>query len=182
MKSFLDELLGLHADVHTLAPGQAAARAVLLFAVALVLLRLSGRRTFGGNSALDLVVKFMFGAVLARAIVADAPILNSVLGAATLALLHRLLAYLLYLFPALRRLVKGSASVLVEGGTIHQPELRRASLSEADLRAGVRHALHTDELADAQTVRLEHDGTITAVRSRSNPATEEPGNGFSGHQ
>ena len=166
MQIFWNELLGLHASTHSLSPAQTAARAVLVFGVALVLLRLSGRRTFSGNSSLDMVVKFMFGAVLARGIVADAPILNTIAGAATLALMHRALAYVTYFSPLLRRFVKGTDSVLAEGTTIRHRELRQASVSEADMRAGLRAALNTDDLADTQIVRLEHDGTITAVKKQ----------------
>lgn len=164
MNSFFDELLGMHATADTITIGQTCARTVLVFSVALILLRLSGRRTFGGNSALDMVVKFMFGALLSRVIIADAPMGITFVAAAALVCVHRVLAYALYFFPTLRRLVKGSDSVLAEGATIHQHELQRASVSEAELRAGVRATANTDDLSTLEKVRLEHDGTITVIK------------------
>ncbi|AHJ97082.1 DUF421 domain-containing protein [Hymenobacter swuensis] len=164
MEAFFNQLLGMQATAETITVAQTCARAVLVFLVALVLLRLSGRRTFGGNSALDMVVKFMFGALLSRVIIADAPMGITFTAAAALVFVHRALAYALYFSPTLRRLVKGSDSVLAEGSTIHQHELRRASVSEPELHAGIRAAANTDDLSTLETVRLEHDGVITVVK------------------
>lgn len=164
MQEFFNNLLGMQATADTVTMGQTCARAVLVFLVALVLLRLSGRRTFGGNSALDMVVKFMFGALLSRVIIADAPMGITFVAAAALVAVHRALAYAVYFSPLLRKLVKGSDSILAEGETIHQHELRRASVSEQELQAGVRAAANTDDLSTTKVVRLEHDGVITVVK------------------
>ncbi|MDQ2795340.1 MAG: DUF421 domain-containing protein [Bacteroidota bacterium] len=164
MKDFFADLIGLHETAQTISAGQISARTVVVFLVALVLLRLSGRRTFASNSALEMIVKFMLGATLSRAIAADAPFFTILAAAGTLVLVHRVLAYLTYFFPALGRLVKGEASLLAEGATIHHKELRRASISKEALRAGVRGAANLDDMAQTEAVRLEHDGTISVVK------------------
>lgn len=112
-----------------------------------MLLRISGRRTFASNSGLEMVVKFMLGAILSRAIAGDSPFGPIVAAATTLVLFHRLLAYATYAFPAFGRLLKGQDSVLVEAGVINHHELRRASLSEAAMRAAVRGAANIEDLA-----------------------------------
>jgi uncharacterized membrane protein YcaP (DUF421 family) len=132
--------------------------------IAIVLLRVSGRRTFASNSGLEMVVKFMLGAILSRAIAGDSPFVPIVAAAVTLVLFHRLLAYTTCFFPAFGRLIKGEDSVLVKDGVINHHELRRASLSEAAMRAAVRGASNLEDLAQAQTVRLEHDATISVVK------------------
>ena len=143
------------------------ARTLVVFVLALVLLRLSGRRTFASNSALEMIVKFMLGATLSRAIAADAPFFTILAAALTLVLVHRALAYLMYFFPSLGRLAKGEASILSEGATIHHHELRRASISEEALRAGLRVGANLDDLAQTETVRLEHDGAISVVKKKT---------------
>jgi hypothetical protein len=92
------------------------------------------------------------------------PFVPIVAAAVTLVLFHRLLAYTTYFFPAFGRLIKGEDSVLVENSVINHHELRRASLSEAAMRAAVRGASNLEDLAQTQTVRLEHDGTISVVK------------------
>lgn len=164
MKEFFADLIGLHETAQTISAGQVSARTVVVFLIAIVLLRLSGRRTFASNSALEIIVKFMLGATLSRAIAADAPFFTILTAATTLVLLHRALAYLTYFFPALGRLVKGEASILAEGATIHHNELRRASISEEALQSGLRAGANLDDLGQAKAVRLEYDGTISVVK------------------
>ena len=166
MKEFFANLIGLHETAQTISAGQISARTITVFLIAIVLLRLSGRRTFASNSALEMVVKFMLGATLSRAIAADAPFFTILAAAATLVLVHRGLAYVTYFFPVVGRLVKGEASILAEGATIHHHELRRASISEEALQAGVRGAANVDDLAQVKTVRLEHDGTVSVVKKK----------------
>jgi uncharacterized membrane protein YcaP (DUF421 family) len=52
-----------------LEPGQMAARAVVMFFVTLVLIRLSGRRSFGQRTAFDACTTVLLGAVLSRGLV-----------------------------------------------------------------------------------------------------------------
>ncbi|MDO7885011.1 DUF421 domain-containing protein [Hymenobacter cheonanensis] len=164
MTDFLVELLGLDAKADTITASQICWRTLVVFIIALVLLRVSGRRTFASNSGQETVVKFMLGAILSRAIAGDSPFGVIIAAAVTLVLLHRLLAYATYFFPAFGRLIKGEASVLAEGAAINHHELRRASFSEEALQAAVRGAANLDDLAQAKTVRLEHDGTVSVVK------------------
>ncbi|RSK29526.1 DUF421 domain-containing protein [Hymenobacter metallilatus] len=164
MNSFFNDLLGLDATTQTLTIGQGCARAVLVFFVAILLLRLAGRRTVAGNSAMELVVKFMFGALLSRVILADAPMGLTFAAAAALVLVQRVVAYAVYFSPSLRKLIKGTDSLLVQNGVVNKRELTRASISEEDMQAGVRAAANLDDLQQVQAVRLEHDGNITVVK------------------
>ncbi|RZL14580.1 MAG: DUF421 domain-containing protein [Hymenobacter sp.] len=164
MMEFLVDLLGLDAKADTITTSQICWRTGVVFIIALVLLRVSGRRTFASNSGQETVVKFMLGAILSRAIAGDSPFGVIIAAAVMLVLLHRTLAYATYFFPAFGRLVKGGSSVLAEGDTINHGELRGASFSEEALRAAVRGAANLDDLAQAKTVRLEHDGTISVVK------------------
>ena len=167
MSDFFSSLLGLHETAQTIAISQVCWRSFSVFLLALVLLRISGRRTFASNSALDMVVKFMTGALLSQAILASVPYWLGIAGATTLILLHRALAYLLYFFPALGRLLRGSPSVLAAGTEINHQELRRASFSEADMMAAVRANANLNSLRDVQAVRLEHDGQVSVVKRES---------------
>jgi len=165
MQNFFADLIGLHENAQTISASQISARTGVVFLIALLLLRISGRRIFASNSALDMIVKFMLGATLSRAIAADAPFFTILAAATTLVLLHRALAYATYFFPALGRLVKGESSILAEGGELNKKEMRRASVSAEAVQAGVRAAANVDDLKQVATVRLEHDGAISVVKN-----------------
>lgn len=106
------------------------------------------------------------GALLSRATAGDSPFGVSVTAAVTLVLLHRLLAYATYFFPTFDRLVKGESSILAERGAINHAELRRASFSQEALQAAVRGAANLADPTQAEIIRLEHDGTVTAAQRR----------------
>lgn len=167
MKEFWSNLLGLSASASTITTSQICWRTVVIFLVAVVLLRLSGRRTFASNSALETIVKFILGGLLGRAIAAAGPFGATIAAAATLVLVHRTIAYATYFFPPLGRLVKGAPSILAEGNHIYHDELRFASFPEQAMRAAVRGAANLDDLGQTKTVRLEHDGTISVIKKES---------------
>lgn len=167
MLTFWVDLLGLHEKAETIAVSQVCWRTLSVFLLAIILLRISGRRTFASNSAVDMVVKFMTGALLSQAILASVPYWLGIVGATTLILLHRVVAYGTYFFPALGRLLHGSPSVLAEGSVINHHELRRASITEDDMLASVRANANIDDLAQAKTVRLEHDGVVSIVKKEA---------------
>jgi uncharacterized membrane protein YcaP (DUF421 family) len=164
MKEFFVELLGLAAKADTITVSQICWRTLVVFVIALILLRVSGRHTFASNSAQETIVKFMLGALLSRAIAGDSPFAVIIAASVMLVLLHRALAYATYFFPAFGRLVKGESSVLATDGEVNRIELRRASLSEEALHAALRGAANLDDLTKVEVVRLEHDGTVTVVK------------------
>lgn len=164
MNYFFINLLGLHAKADTITTTQICCRTGVVLLLAIILLRVAGRRTFASNSNLEMVVKFMLGGILGRAIAADAPFGATVASAVVLIVSYRLIAYATYFFPGLGRLLKGEASILVQGAVVDHAELRRASLTEAAVQAAVRGAANLDDLADTKTVRLEQDGTISVVK------------------
>jgi uncharacterized membrane protein YcaP (DUF421 family) len=164
MKELLDTLFGPDADSHTITTLQMAGRAVLVFFAALALLRLSGKRTFGGNTAFDMVVKIMLGAVLSRAVVAASPFGGTLLAGLVLVGLHRLLAWASFRSEAVSCLVKGDAVLLAEHGRPYPEALAQHNLTHNDLLEGVRDSGNVASWADTEAVRLERNGSISVVK------------------
>jgi uncharacterized membrane protein YcaP (DUF421 family) len=164
MEDFFTPLLGLHESAQTIGTGQMCARAVVVSFAALAMLRVSGKRTFGSNSPFDIVVKIMLGAILSRAVAAASPFGATLLASLVMVAMHRLLAWAAFHSHLVGRFIKGSAYVLAEDGQIHYDNLRRNYLSEKDLLEGVRKSGNLKSVADAETVRLERDGSISVVK------------------
>ncbi|SNC75712.1 Protein of unknown function [Hymenobacter gelipurpurascens] len=164
---FLNELLGLHASSHNISALQMCMRAIIVFLWALLLLRLAGNRSFGSGSALDMVLKVIFGAVLSRAIVAASPFGATLLAGAVLIALYRLLAYATFLWDGLGQLVKGDALPLIENGTVLHANLQRASISEKDLHEGLRNNGNLDDTEQVQQAYLERNGSISVQPKKS---------------
>lgn len=158
------ELLELHADVETITGPQMALRAVLVFAAALAMLRLAGPRTFGRDTAFDLVLKITLGSLLARAVVAASPFWPTLLACAVFVGLHRLLAWLAYHYKGVGWLIKGQSTLLAQEGQQLDQAMRQNHITENELVEGLREAVNTESLDKAQTVWLERSGKISVVQ------------------
>ena len=164
MNAALDLLFGPDADSHTITTLQMTVRAVLIFFAVLALLRISGQRTFGTSAAFDMVVKIMLGAVMSRAVVAASPFGGTLLAGLVLVGLHRLLAWASFRSKAIGRLVKGEGLLLAEHGRANADNLRRSNITHEDLHEGLREAANLATLDQAESVRLERDGSISVVK------------------
>ncbi|HEX4862113.1 MAG TPA: YetF domain-containing protein, partial [Rhizomicrobium sp.] len=135
MEQVLIDVFGVQNHIST---AQEAARAVLIFAYGLTLLRLSGPRMFGHWSALDVVISIMVGSALARAMTGSAPLIGTMAAAAVMALLHVGLSHWVARNGKVARLFEGEAVALIDHGQIDHRMRKRVKISEADLREALR--------------------------------------------
>jgi uncharacterized membrane protein YcaP (DUF421 family) len=151
---------------HDVSLAQECARAIFIFFYGLVVLRISGRRTFARWSALDIVVSIIVGSSLSRAMTGSAPFLGTVAAVAVLVLLHLSLAYAVSRSSSLSRLVEGDSIVLAEDGAIDRRKLHRNLVSLSDLAEALRERglSGLSALDRTQRVELEPSGKITIVR------------------
>ena len=160
----IDTLFGHGKDLDAL---QVCMRAAVLFAIALVLIRIAGMRAFGRKSSFDSVVTIMLGAVLSRPVVGASPFWPTVAGCAVLVILHRALGMLTAQSRWLERIVKGSSRVVYRDGRDEHPQMMRSGISEADLdEVARRHALVPDRHGVHQIV-MESSGELSPVTKGS---------------
>jgi uncharacterized membrane protein YcaP (DUF421 family) len=158
----VDDLLGLHA--HELSFGQMSLRAVIVFLLALLLIRLGDRRFLGRQTGFDWVLGIVFGSVLSRAINGSAPFFASLGVAALLMALHWLLAALAVRSRAVSDAIKGRPSKLVQDGEVQWREMRRNHLTEDDLLEDLRYEAHLDSPAKVRVAHLECNGKISVIK------------------
>jgi uncharacterized membrane protein YcaP (DUF421 family) len=144
-------------------PLHMAARALFMFLIALLLIRLGGLRIVGKKSGLDLVIVIMLGAVLARGIVGASPMLSTIAAAAVMISINRLLAWLAIKNKVLSQLLKGKALTLYQNGNINWDNMNRACLSESDLMTSLRLETNQQSLDEVEKAFLETNGRISFV-------------------
>ena len=113
----LDFIFGANME-KDLSLGQESARAALCFFYGLLMLRLSGRRTFAQMSAIDLVISIIIGSNLSRAMTGSIPFWPTLASVAVLVGLHLLLAHAVTRSPALGRWAEGSPVILSRNGVL----------------------------------------------------------------
>lgn len=164
----LDAIFGGNLEKN-LTLGQECARAVLCFFYGLLMLRLSGRRTFAQMSAIDLVVSIIIGSNLSRAMTGSIPFWQTLASVAVLVGLHLALAYLVAHYPGLARQVEGRPIVLAEHGKILEGARLRCKISLDDLDESLR-AQGLDglgEIGRTKKLVLEPSGKISVIKTEA---------------
>jgi uncharacterized membrane protein YcaP (DUF421 family) len=159
----LYSLLGLASQPKNLTLVQVTLRGLIVFIVALIIIRLGDRRSLAQKSAFDLAFIVIVSSVLARAINGSGPFFATLGGSLIIVLLHRLLAWTLYRSPALCAVIKGKPVVLVRNGAYQTKEMRAQLISENDFEEDMRLEAKTEEKGKVKLARLEPSGDISFI-------------------
>lgn len=146
---------------------QMSLRAVVIFIITLILLRIAGRRSFGMKSPFDNIIVILLGAILSRAVVGASEFAPTVASATVIAVLHRLGAWLGALNLRFEQLIKGQKIVLFDEGELKHDNMRRALVSESDLYASLRNNMHVESFDSIESAYMENNGQISFVRKVS---------------
>lgn len=144
MEVIADVMRRLVGEGDNLAWWQGAVRAAIIFAGTWAMLRLAGRRAFAQKTSFDLCIVLLLGAVLSRAVVGATSFGVAFAAALALVLLHRAVGWLSSRYPAFDRATGGDALDLMREGELDRERVRRAMLTQDDLKANLRATLQTD--------------------------------------
>jgi uncharacterized membrane protein YcaP (DUF421 family) len=140
--------------------GWVAVKAVLMFAVAVIGLRLGERRTLAQLGAFDFAVAVAIGAIIGRTVTTpSASFATGAVALVTLLVVHRLVAFARR-HSRIARLIDHPPRVLVAAGKIQDRELARAGLTTADVHALLRQQ-GVDDLGQVGYLLYETRGTTT---------------------
>jgi uncharacterized membrane protein YcaP (DUF421 family) len=146
---------------------QMGARAVAMFIIALALVRLSGRRSFGQHSPFDACTTVLVGAVLSRGLVGASDFWPTVSAATAIVLMHRVVGLASVRWPKFERMINGHEIHLVRGGQVDQAQMRKALISVNDLEEAVRKKTGDSAISKIQGALLERNGDITILGERA---------------
>jgi uncharacterized membrane protein YcaP (DUF421 family) len=143
--------------------GQIVLRALLIYLAGLVILRFGEHRFLGKHTAFDIVLGFILGSVLSRAVNGSAPLLGTVVAAALLVALHWLFALGTFRSHPFGSLVKGNPHRLVSGGQVDWNAMRRNRISRRDLEEALRLGGNRPDLEGIDEAYFERSGNISFV-------------------
>src|SRR3984885_2786158 len=116
------KLFGEGKDLNAL---QMSDRGILMFFIALVLIRISGRRSFGIRSPLDNIITISLGAVMSRAVVGASDFIPVVATCFVIVLMHRFVGWLIARSKAFGRLIEGEKILLFEDGVFLKDNMKK---------------------------------------------------------
>ncbi len=138
-------------------------RAVAIYAIVIVLMRVSGKRAVGQFTPFDLVLLILIGNAVQNGLNGgDNSLSGAMILATCLIVLNYMFALLAARNPAAQRLIEGKPVVLAQDGCIFREVLRRELVSNADFEAAMREA-GVPELDKIKRATLETNGRISIM-------------------
>lgn len=159
------ELTKIWGTVENISVGEISARAAAMFVLMIVMLRVSGMRSFGKGDVFDTILAILLGAVLTRGIVGATPFLSAIAAGVTILVIHNLLSRLSFYNKWIGRTVKGEAMLLYRRGEFIRENMKKADITKADIEEQLRVQLNTSTLDKVKEVYFERTGKVSFVKS-----------------
>jgi uncharacterized membrane protein YcaP (DUF421 family) len=139
-----------------------AARAVTVYVLMLIVIRLLGKRTVGNISAFDLIVALMLGEVVDEIIYADVRFIQGTVAIVALGAIAYVDSLLSYWDHGMEAVLEGKPTIVIKNGEFERKGMRAERMNEKD----VLGALRMEGIRDMREVKyaiVEHDGTVSVI-------------------
>lgn len=163
IKQGLNWLIGLELESKDLNAGHMSLRAALVFAVAIIMLRIGDKRFMGKSTALDVMLGIVFGSTVSRAITGNAPFFPTLAACIVLVFVHWLLASITFRSEGFAALVKGRDRLLVQDSEMRREAMRKSHITENDLEEALRNSGKPPDLSQVRTAHLKRNGDISII-------------------
>ena len=138
-------------------------RAVVVYAVELGMVRLSGKRALGQITPFDVLLIVLLGNAVQNALLGeDTSLAGGLLLAATLIAINYAVGWLVSRSRRMERLVEGEPVLVARDGKLLESVLRRELLTRADFDAALRQQ-GCRSIDEVELALLETNGHITIV-------------------
>ncbi len=135
------------------------------YAMLIVFLRISGKRTLSKMNAFDLVVTVALGSTLTTVLLSrSVPLAEGVLALALLICLQFVLTWASVRSRRVRDLIKSEPALLVRDGVYLEKAMRKERMTREEIDAALRESGMT-ALSGVSAVVLETDGSLSVIES-----------------
>lgn len=146
---------------------QMSVRALCTFFIAFLLIRFGGMRIFGKRSPFDTIIIIMLGSIMARGVVGASPYWSTVVAAAMMVAVNRVMAWLCSANDTFNDIIKGKELLLYENGQMHWHNMKLAALSKSDLMESLRLETKQDSLEKIEKAYMETNGRISFLLKKT---------------
>ena len=158
----LSRIFGGDVPAAPLGLSQVCARAVLVYLMGILIVRLGKSRIVSRTTSLDVIVGFILGSLLSRGITGSASLSATFASSAAIVACHWFLTWSLIDSDFLGHVIKGYAFPLVENGELKRDAMRHSHISEHDLYEGLR-LNGVEDLSRVARVYQERNGEISVI-------------------
>ncbi len=144
-------------------PARVVVAGVLAYVALIVLFRVTGNRTLSKMNAFDFVITVAFGSALASVMLSDGVVLaEGVTALALLVVLQFVVTFASVRAGWVKRVATGEPRLLFAGGEMLRGAMRRARVTEDEVRAAAR-AQGVSSMASVAAVVMETDGSFSVI-------------------
>jgi uncharacterized membrane protein YcaP (DUF421 family) len=153
---------------------ESVVRAVAIYAVLLVLFRITGNRSLGQITTFDFVLLLIISEAVQNGMVGNNySLTNAVVLIVTLVTVDVLLSLLKTRAPRLEKWLEGMPLVIVDHGRPLRERMRKARVDDNDVLAAARRHHGLERMAQVKYAVLERGGDITILPWEQPPAVAE---------
>jgi uncharacterized membrane protein YcaP (DUF421 family) len=139
-------------------------RAMGVYLILLVLLRISGKRTLSQVTTFDFVLILIIAETTQQALVGeDYSLTNMMIIASTLVLLSLLLAHVDFYLPQVSKWVDGAPLIVARDGEILKDRVRKELVTEEDILEAARQKHGIERMDQIKYAVLEKGGDISII-------------------
>ncbi len=139
--------------------------AIGIYFATIIFTRLAGKRSFSKMSSFDFAMTVAIGSIIATTVLSKSvSLLQGVIGLAAVYILQVLVAILRKL-EIVQKLIDNKPLLLMDGEEILQENLKKARVTESDLRSKLREA-NVLKLSQVRAVIFEATGDIAVLHSK----------------
>lgn len=142
---------------------QMCIRGVVVFCLAIIMVRIGDRRIFSKNAAFDIVLGIILGSLLSRAITGNSPFVPTILSCIALVALHWLFAWIAQHYHPFGKLIKGDKFIMIKDGQIQEKNMKKANITIHDLHEVLRLNGKLTKIEEVHEAYLERSGNISVI-------------------
>ncbi len=150
-------------------------RAIILYIVVLIVMRLMGKREIGQLQPFELAISIMI-ADLASVPMTELgiPITNGIIPILALLIMYTIISFLNMKNINIRRIISGQPSILIYRGKIDEEKLRKERITINELQERLRQN-SIFSLSDVEYAILETSGQVTIIQKpeKKNPTMQD---------
>ncbi|MDQ3290735.1 MAG: DUF421 domain-containing protein [Bacteroidota bacterium] len=142
---------------------QMSIRGIIVFCLAIALVRVGDRRVFSKNAAFDIVLGIILGSILSRTITGNSPFIPTLVTTIVLVALHWLFAWIAKRNHAFGKLIKGEKVAMIKDGQLQEENMNRANITIHDLHEVLRLNGKLTKIEEVEEAYLERSGNISVI-------------------
>jgi uncharacterized membrane protein YcaP (DUF421 family) len=147
-------------------------RVSVMYMYALALVRISGKQSLGQLTPMDFVVTLIIGDLFDDVFWAEVPILQGMVGFATIILVHILVTFINSRNKTIHHLIASPARLLIENGKLVQENLSREWVRLETIQFELR-LKGEEHLRDIKEARLEPKGQVSVLYTRASKPVQK---------